>query len=103
MSGRAVKSAMERPPILTASDSGRRRFPRQSGAGRGGHEVHHVLAIAVAAGLVDGVAQVGEDAVEAGARGFALGRSVDEDVLLLGRQIFEGLFEVDACSGRRRG
>ena len=28
------------------------------GAGRGGHEVHHVLAIAFAARLVDGVAQV---------------------------------------------
>ena len=65
------------------------------GAGRGRHEVHHVLAIAVAAGFVDGVAQVGEDAVEAGARGFALGRAVDQDVLLLGRQIFEGLLEVD--------
>ena len=32
-SGRAVKSAMERPPILTASDSGRRRLPRQTGQG----------------------------------------------------------------------
>ena len=65
------------------------------GAGRGGHEVHHVLAIAVAAGFVDGVAQIGEDAVEAGARRFALGRAVDQDVLLLGRQIFKGSFEVD--------
>ena len=65
------------------------------GAGRRGHEVHHVLAIAVAAGLVDGVAQVGEDAVEAGARRFAFGRAVDEDVLLLGRQVFEGSLEVD--------
>ncbi len=33
LSGREVKSAMERPPILTASDSGRRRFPRQAGQG----------------------------------------------------------------------
>ena len=73
------------------------------GAGRGGHEGHHVLAVAVAAGFVDGVAEVVEDAVEAGARGFALGRSVDEDVLLLGRQVFEGLLEVDACSARRPG
>jgi hypothetical protein len=53
------------------------------GAGRGRHEVHHVLAIAVAARLFDGVAQVGENAVEAGARGFAFGRAVDQDVLLL--------------------
>ena len=33
LSGREVKSAMERPPILTASDSGRRRLPRQTGQG----------------------------------------------------------------------
>ena len=32
-SGRAVKSAMESPPILTASDSGRSRFPRHTGQG----------------------------------------------------------------------
>ena len=32
-SGSAVKSAMESPPILTASDSGRRRLPRQAGQG----------------------------------------------------------------------
>ena len=59
-------------------------------AGRRRHEVHHVLAIAVAAGLFDAVAQVSEDAVEAGARRFALGRPVDQNVLLLRRQIFEG-------------
>ncbi len=29
------------------------------GAGRGGHEVHHVLAVAVAAGFFDGVAEIG--------------------------------------------
>ncbi len=68
------------------------------GAGRGGHEVHHVLAIAVAARFVDGVAQIGEDAVEAGARGFALGRTVDQDVLLLGRQVFEGLLQIDVVA-----
>jgi hypothetical protein len=54
------------------------------GAGRGGHVVHHVLAIAVAAGFFDAVAEEGEDAVEAGARGFVFGRAVDEDVLLFG-------------------
>ncbi len=69
-------------------------------AGRGGHEVHHVLAIAIAASLVDGVAQVGEDAVEAGARRFALGRPVDQDVLLFGRQILKGLLEVDLVAFR---
>jgi hypothetical protein len=31
--GREVKSAMESPPIFTASDSGRRRLPRQTGQG----------------------------------------------------------------------
>ena len=67
-------------------------------AGRGGHEGHHVLAVAVAAGFVDGVAQIVENAVEAGARSFALGRSVDEDVLLLGRQVLEGLLEVDVVA-----
>ena len=60
-------------------------------AGRGRHEVHHVFAIAFAARFVDAVAQVGENAVKAGARRFALGRAVDEDVLLLGRQVFKGL------------
>ena len=74
-----------RPQALAAADR----------AGRGRHEVHHVLAVAVAARFVDGVAQVGEDAVEAGARRFALGRPVDQDVLLLGRQVFEGRLEVD--------
>jgi hypothetical protein len=61
-----------------AADLDRQRLRAQAlaaadRAGRGGHEVHHVLAIAVAAGLFDGVAQKGENAVEAGARGFALG------------------------------
>ena len=64
-------------------------------AGRRRHEAHHVFAIAVAARLFDGVAQVGENAVEAGARRFALGRAVDQDVLLLGRQIFKGSLQVD--------
>ncbi len=64
-------------------------------AGRGRHEAHHVLAIAVAARFVNVVAQVGQDAVEAGARRFAFGRAVDQDVLLLWRQIFKGDFEVD--------
>ena len=70
------------------------------GAGRSGHEVHHVLAVAVAAGFFNGITQEGEDAVEAGARGFALGWSVNQDVLLLGRQVFERRFEVDAVAVR---
>jgi hypothetical protein len=38
--------------------------------------------------------------MEAGAGAFALGRSVNQDVLLLGRQVFERLFEVDAVAVR---
>ncbi len=63
-----------------------------------GHEGHHVLAVAVAAGFFDGVAEVVENAVEAGAGRFALGRAVDQDVLLLGRQVLEGLLEVDVVA-----
>ena len=74
-----------RPQPLAAADR----------AGRGGHEVHHVLAVAVAAGLVDAVAQVGQNAVEAGARRLAFGRAIDQEVLVLDRQIFEGKLEVD--------
>src|SRR5215831_10529268 len=69
------------------------------GTGRCRHETHHVFAVAVAAGLVDGVAEVAEDAVEAGARALALGWSVDEDVLLPGRQVLEWFLEVDAVTG----
>jgi hypothetical protein len=32
-SGSAVKSAIESPPTLTASDAGRSRLPRQTGQG----------------------------------------------------------------------
>ena len=47
-----------------AADFDRQRLRAQAlaaadGAGRGGHEAHHVLAIAVAAGLFNGVAQEG--------------------------------------------
>ena len=68
------------------------------GTGCGGHEAHHVLAIAVAAGLVDGVAKEGENAMEAGAWGFAFGRPVDQYVLLARGQILEGNFEVDVVA-----
>ena len=65
------------------------------GARRSRHEVQHVIAIGVAAGLFDGVAQKGENAVKAGAGDFDLGRTIDEDVLLARRQILEGKLEVD--------
>ena len=71
-------------------------------AGHGRHVAHHVLAIAVAAGFFHVVAQVGEDAVEAGARRLAFGRAVDQNVLLLWRQIFKGNFKVDLVADRRR-
>ena len=65
-------------------------------AGHGRHEAHHVLAIAVAARFVDVVAQVGQDAVEAGARGLAFGRAIDQNVLLAcGGRSSNGNFEVD--------
>ena len=64
-------------------------------AGRGGHVGHHVLAIAVAASLFDRVAQESQNAVKAGARRFALGRAVDQQVLLARGQVFERSLEVD--------
>ena len=70
------------------------------GAGRSRHEVHHVLAIAVAAGFLNGVAQVSQDAVETGARGFALGRPVNQDALVGVGQVFKGFFEVDGVALR---
>ncbi len=83
-----------------AADLDRQRLRAQAlaaanGAGRRGHVVHHVLAVAVAARLVDAVAQIGENAVKAGAGRLAFGRPVDQDVLLLRRQIFERELEVD--------
>ncbi len=36
--------------------------------------------------------------MKAGARRFVLGRSVDQDVLLLGRQIFKRLLQVDVVA-----
>ncbi len=36
--------------------------------------------------------------MEAGARRFAFGRAVDEDVLLLGRQVFKRQLEVDVVA-----
>ena len=36
--------------------------------------------------------------MEAGAGSFAFGRTVDEDVLLLGRQVFEGFLQIDVVA-----
>src|ERR1035437_4635311 len=65
------------------------------GAGRGGHIAHHRFAIGIAARLFDAVAQEGENAVEAGARAFAFGWAVDQQVLLARGQFLEGRLEVD--------
>ncbi len=56
------------------------------------------LPIAIAAGFVDGVAEVAQDAVKAGAGRLTLGRSVDEDVLLAGRQVLKRFLEVNAVT-----
>ena len=100
---RAVQRQRSEVGDREAADFDGQRFRPQAlaaagGAGRRGHEVHHVLAIAVAAGFVDAVAQVGKDAVKAGARRFVLGRAVDQDVLMLRRQVFERRLQVDAVA-----
>ena len=53
------------------------------GAVGGRHVLHHPLAVGVGAGFFEGIAEPGEDAVEAGARGFGLGRAAEEELLLL--------------------
>ena len=55
------------------------------GAGRGRHEAHHVLAIAVAARFFDGCRAGSQNAVEARARRLAFGRSVNQQMLLARR------------------
>ena len=94
-SGSAVKSAMDASLTVTASDSGRRRRPLQTRAEGRGHVLHHVLAVALGFGVFEVAAEVVEDAVEAGAAGFGAGRAVEEEVLLLGGEVGEGLLEVD--------
>jgi hypothetical protein len=89
-----------------AADLDRQRLRAQAlaaadGAGRGRHVVHHRLAIAVAARLFDAVAQEAENPVEAGARGFAFGRAVDQEVLLARGQLLEGSFQVDFVAQSR--
>ena len=53
------------------------------GALGGRHVLHHPLAIGVGVGFVERIAEIGEDAVEAGARRFGLGRAAEEQLLLL--------------------
>jgi hypothetical protein len=69
--------------------------PLAARAGRSGHVLHHVLAVALRFGVVEIGAEIGEDAVEAGAAGFALGRPVEEEVLMLLGEFGEGLADVD--------
>ena len=80
---------------VTARDSGRRRRPLQTGAGGRGHVLHHVLAVALGFGVFEVGAEVVEDAVEAGAAGFVAVGAVEEEVLLLGGEVLEGLLDVD--------
>ena len=65
------------------------------GADGRGHVLHHVLAVALGFCLFEVGAEVAEDAVEAGAAGFVAWRAVEEEVLLLGGEVFERLLEVD--------
>ena len=66
-----------------------------AGALGGGHEAHHVLAIALGFGLFHVVAEVAEDAVKAEPGAFAARWAVEEKILLRFGEIFEGLFNVD--------
>ena len=67
---------------VTASDSGRSLRPWQRGIGRG-HELHHVLAIALGLGVLEGVAQPVEDAVESCAADLVARRTVEQQLLLV--------------------
>ncbi len=65
------------------------------GAGGRGHVLHHVVAVALGFGVFEVGAEVVEDAVEAGAAGFVARGAVEEEVLLVGGEGFEGLLDVD--------
>ena len=66
-----------------------------AGAGAGGHVLHHVVAVAVGFGFFEVGAQVGEDAMEAGAAGLAFGGTVEEEVAVFFCKLGEGKLEVD--------
>ena len=70
-------------------------FAAANRARRGGHEAQHIVAVAVAARLVDGIAQVTQNSMKSRARRLALGRAVDQDVLLTRRQILERHLQID--------
>src|SRR5260370_33809774 len=65
------------------------------GAEACGHVLHHVLAVALGFGVFEVGAEVVEDAVEAGAAGLVARGAVEEEVLLLGGEVCEGLLGVD--------
>ena len=69
----------------------------------GGHVLHHPLAVGVGFGFFERVAQIREDAVEAGAGGFGLRRSDEEKFLLFEGELLEGVLRGRFCILRRRG
>src|SRR5271157_4655874 len=106
------KSAVERQGCEVgdgeAADLDRQRLRAQAlaaadGTWSGGHVAHHPFAIGIAARFFNTVAQIAQNAVESGARGFAFGRAVDQKVLLARGQLLKGYFEVDlvAVGGQR--
>ena len=81
--------------IVTARDSGRRRLALADRAEGGGHVLHHVLAVALGLGVFEVGAEIVEDAVEAGAASLVARGAIEEEVLLLGGEVFEWLLDVD--------
>ena len=65
------------------------------GAAGRGHVLHHVLAVALGPGVFEVGAEIGVDAVEAGAGGLGALRAVEEEILLGLAQFGEGALEVD--------
>ena len=65
------------------------------GTGGGGHVLHHVLAVTLGFGVFKVGTEVVEDAMEAGPACFVAWWAVEEEVLLLGGEVFEGLVDVD--------
>ncbi len=65
------------------------------GALGGRHKAHHVLAIGLGLRLLHVVAQVAEDAMKAEPGTFGAGRPVQQQILMLLRQILERLLQID--------
>ena len=70
-------------------------------ANRRRHEVHHVFAIAVALGVLHPIAQKRQNAVKPGLRSLGARRTVDQNMLLLVRQLLERGLQVDLIPRRR--